>query len=101
MADLGPYLNEAHARYPNQAMVMTEFGAEANTGGPADVKQTYAFQSQYIQQTLGIVDRLAFMSGSIYWTLRGFAVKPHWDDGPPPPRLPPPPPHPDALLPHH
>ena len=81
MADLGPYLNEAHARYPNQALVMTEFGAEANTGGPADVKQSYAFQSQYIQQTLGIVDRLAFMSGSIYWTLREFAVKPHWDGG--------------------
>src|SRR5260370_42101564 len=81
MADLGPYLNEAHARYPNQAMVMTEFGAEANTGGPADVKQTYAFQSQYIQQTLGIVDRLTFMSGAIYSTLREFAVKPNWDGG--------------------
>jgi Glycosyl hydrolases family 2, TIM barrel domain/Glycosyl hydrolases family 2/Glycosyl hydrolases family 2, sugar binding domain len=81
MTDLGPYLNEAHARYPDQALVMTEFGAEANTSGPAALKQTYAFQSQYIQQTLGVVDRLAFMSGSIYWTLREFAVKPHWDGG--------------------
>ncbi len=79
--DLAPYLRLMHARYPEQAMVMTEFGAEANVAGPASVKQTYAFQSNYIRQTLGIVDALGFMNGAIYWTLREFAVKPHWDGG--------------------
>jgi beta-glucuronidase len=62
-------------------MVMTEFGAEANVNGPATVKQTYAFQSDYVQHTLGIVGSLPFMSGAIYWTLREFAVKPGWDGG--------------------
>lgn len=81
IADLEPYLRAAHARYPRQALVMTEFGAEADTQGPASVKQTYAFQTDYIRRTLGIVDRLPFMSGALYWTLREFAVKPHWDGG--------------------
>jgi beta-glucuronidase len=79
--DLGPYLREAHTRYPRQALVMSEFGAEANVAGPATVKQTYAFQSRYLEQTLSIVGSLPFMSGAIYWTLREFAVKPRWDGG--------------------
>lgn len=81
ISQLAPYLETAHARYPSQALVMTEFGAEADTTGPDTVKQTYDYQSRYIQQTLDIVDHLQFMSGSVYWTLREFAVKPHWDGG--------------------
>ncbi|MEA2219016.1 MAG: beta-galactosidase [Solirubrobacteraceae bacterium] len=81
LADLEPYLRAMHAKYPRQALVMTEFGAEANEAGPADVKQTYAFQSRYLEQNLDIIDRLGFMGGAIYWTAREFAVKPHWDGG--------------------
>jgi beta-glucuronidase len=81
LADLEPFLRTTHARYPRQALVMTEFGAEATRGGPADVKQTYAFQKRYIEQTLGVVNRLPFMGGAIYWTLREFAVKPYWNGG--------------------
>jgi beta-glucuronidase len=81
LTDLGPYLKRMHSLYPDQAMVMTEFGAEADINGPASVKQTYAFQSDYIQSTLGILQSLPFMSGAIYWTLREFAVKPNWDGG--------------------
>ena len=60
---------------------MTEFGAEATEPGPANVKQTYAFQTQYLKRNLDIVDRLGFMGGAIYWTAREFAVKPDWDGG--------------------
>ncbi|MDX6678479.1 MAG: beta-galactosidase, partial [Solirubrobacteraceae bacterium] len=81
LADLEPYLRAMHAKYPAQALVMTEFGAEATEPGPADVKQTYAFQSKYLQRNLDIIDRLGFMGGAIYWTSREFAVKPHWDGG--------------------
>jgi beta-glucuronidase len=79
--DLEPYLRAMHAKYPRQALVMTEFGAEATEPGPADIKQTYAFQSKYIEDNLDIIDRLGFMGGAIYWTAREFAVKPHWDGG--------------------
>jgi hypothetical protein len=81
IANLKTYLETTHAHYPDQALVMTEFGAEADTSGPADVKQSYAFQTQYVQDTLGIVDSLPFIDGALYWTLREFAVKPHWDGG--------------------
>nr|MBA3745996.1 hypothetical protein [Solirubrobacterales bacterium] len=81
LADLEPYLRAMHAKYPSQALVMTEFGAEATEPGPADVKQTYAFQTKYLKRNLDIIDRLGFMGGAIYWTSREFAVKPRWDGG--------------------
>jgi beta-galactosidase/beta-glucuronidase len=81
LADLEPYLRAMHAKYPEQALVMTEFGAEATEPGPADVKQTYAFQSKYLERNLDVIDRLGFMGGAIYWTSREFAVKPRWDGG--------------------
>jgi hypothetical protein len=79
--DLAPYLRAMRDKYPGKALVMTEFGAEATEPGPADVKQTYSFQTQYLKRNLDIVDRLGFMGGAIYWTTREFAVKPHWDGG--------------------
>lgn len=81
LSDLAPFLQQTHERYPQQALVMSEFGAEANINGPASEKQTYQFQTQYVQRTLEAVGSLPFMNGAIYWTLREFAVKPHWDGG--------------------
>ncbi|HEV2777576.1 MAG TPA: glycoside hydrolase family 2 TIM barrel-domain containing protein [Solirubrobacteraceae bacterium] len=79
--DLAPYLRAMRDKYPGKALVITEFGAEASEPGPADVKQTYAFQTQYLKRNLDIIDRLGFMGGAIYWTAREFAVKPYWDGG--------------------
>lgn len=78
---LAPYLRAMRDKYPGKALVMTEFGAEATEPGPADVKQTYAFQTQYLKRNLDVIDRLGFMGGAIYWTAREFAVKPKWDGG--------------------
>jgi len=79
--DLAPYLRAMRDKYPGKALVITEFGAEASEPGPANVKQTYAFQEQYLERNLDIIDRLGFMGGAIYWTAREFAVKPRWDGG--------------------
>jgi beta-glucuronidase len=79
--DLVPYLRSMHEKYPDHALVMTEFGAEATFDGPADVKETYAFQTEYVRANLDVVDDLPFLSGAIYWTMREFAVKPDWDGG--------------------
>jgi hypothetical protein len=83
--DLAPYLRAMREKYPGKALVITEFGAEATEPGPADVKQTYAFQTRYLKRNLDIIDRLGFMGGAIYWTAREFAVKPRWDGGAHPP----------------
>src|SRR4051794_34953495 len=85
LAALDPSLLRPHAMYPRSAMVMTEFGAEAPGRGPPTQKQTYEFQSRFVDRTLDIVGGLPFMSGAIYWTLQEFAVKPHWDGGAHPP----------------
>jgi hypothetical protein len=80
-ADLEPFLRSMRRNYPRQALVMTEFGAESTMDGPAHVKETYAFQSQYLKANFDVIRRLDFMDGAIYWTLREFAVKPRWDGG--------------------
>jgi beta-glucuronidase len=70
--------------------VASEFGAEAEYNGLADVKGTYQFQSDYVRDTLDTLGTLPFMNGSIYWTLREFAVRPGWTGGfTPPPEDPP------------
>jgi beta-glucuronidase len=81
LAELEPYLKDLHRLYPRQALVMTEFGAEATMDGPVDVKETFAFQADYLKHYLEMLERLPFMGGGIYWTLREFAVKPRWDGG--------------------
>jgi beta-glucuronidase len=78
---LAPYLRAQHARYPEQALVVTEYGAESSYYGPAGVKGTYSFQSEYLQRTWSVLDSLPFLNGAIYWTLQEFAVAPGWTGG--------------------
>ncbi len=81
LRDLEPFLRQARRYYSRQALVMTEFGAEGMEDGPATKKETFGFQARYVDANLSLIERLGFMSGAIYWTLREFAVKPHWDGG--------------------
>ncbi len=78
---LARFLEQSHARYPEQALVVSEFGAEGLFSGPAAVKGSYAYQSDYLSRTLQTLGRLPFINGSIYWTLREFAVSPGWRGG--------------------
>lgn len=81
LSDLRPYLVSMRRKYPDQALMITEFGAESTYAGPPNVKETYGFQDRYVTRTLDIVDRLDWLSGAIYWTAREFYVKPDWDGG--------------------
>lgn len=81
LGDLEPFLRSMRVKYPDAAMVLTEFGAEATYHGPRTTKETFAFQDDYVRQVLDVVDRTPFLGGAIYWTLREFAVKPDWDGG--------------------
>ncbi|MEX1140813.1 MAG: glycoside hydrolase family 2 TIM barrel-domain containing protein [Thermoleophilaceae bacterium] len=83
-ADLEPFLERMRAAYPNQALVMTELGAEGRpdmADARADVKGGYAFQASHVARTIDLVDRLPFMSGAIHWTLREFEIFPGWRGG--------------------
>jgi beta-galactosidase len=84
--DLEPYLAEMRDTYPDQALVMTEFGAEARpdlADAPPDSKGGYGFQAMHTQRTMDLVDRTSYLSGAIYWTLREFEVYPGWTGGAP------------------
>jgi len=83
-AQLEPFLNAMRANYPEQALVMTEFGAEGRPDmafAPADVKGSYAFQANHVARTIDLIDRLPFMSGAVHWTLREFEIFPDWRGG--------------------
>lgn len=81
IAGFAPYLRRMQRQYPDAAKVVTEFGAEATLDGPADRKQTFAFQADYVERSLRIISEAPEISGAIYWTLQEFAVKPLWDGG--------------------
>jgi Glycosyl hydrolases family 2, TIM barrel domain/Glycosyl hydrolases family 2, sugar binding domain/Glycosyl hydrolases family 2 len=78
---LAPFLRQSHARYPTQALVVSEFGVEALFDGPATTKGSYDFQTGYLRRTYAVLDGLPFMNGSVYWALRDFAVAPGWTGG--------------------
>jgi beta-glucuronidase len=81
---LPDYLNYMRAVYPRQALVVTEFGAEARpelADAPPEKKGSYAFQTNYIRDSLDTLDATPFLSGSIYWTLREFEIFPGWTGG--------------------
>jgi beta-glucuronidase len=85
---LGGYLNRLHSDYPNQAIVITEFGAEASRTGPATDKGTYDFQSQFLRYHLGVFEERPFVNAALIWNLRDFRVKPGWIGGNPYPNPP-------------
>ncbi|MCW2992082.1 MAG: hypothetical protein JWM73_2676 [Solirubrobacterales bacterium] len=80
-AGFAPYLARMDSLYPDAAKVVTEFGAEATMDGPADRKQTFAFQADFVDRSLKVIEDAPGISGAIYWTLQEFAVKPLWDGG--------------------
>ena len=81
---LEPYLYELRDHYPSQAIVMTEWGAEARpelSTAALDRKGGYPFQDMHAARTLDVIDRSPVLSGAIYWTLREFEIYPGWMGG--------------------
>ena len=86
--ELAGDLQALRARFPRQALFVTEFGAEANRSGPASELGTYEFQTQYLADHLGIIDASQELSGALAWVLRDFWVRPGWSGGNPRPDSP-------------
>lgn len=85
---LSTYLDSLRACYPHQALAVTEYGAEANRAGPVEEKGTYRFQDAFIQFHLGVFASKSWLTGSVYWALQEFRVKPNWNGGNPWPNSP-------------
>ena len=81
---LEPYIYELRDHYPGQAIVMTEWGAEARpelAGEAPELKGSYAFQVFHAARTLDVIERSPVLDGAIYWTLREFEIYPGWTGG--------------------
>jgi beta-glucuronidase len=85
---LSGYLNRLHSDYPNQALFITEVGAEANRSGPVEEKGTYEFQREFLKYHLSVIGSKPFINGALIWNLRDFRVKPGWAGGNPKPHPP-------------
>jgi beta-glucuronidase len=92
---LSGYLDAVRACYPDKAVMITEFGAEANRDGPIEEKGTWAFQQDFVNFHLSVFATKPWLSGAIYWALNEFWVRPGWEGGNPRPA---PPLHQKALV---
>jgi beta-glucuronidase len=92
---LSPYLDSLRRCYPNDAIMVTEFGAEANRAGSSEDKGTYAFQQDFVNFHLSVFAGKPWLSGALYWALNEFRVRPEWEGGNP---FPTPPIHQKALV---
>ena len=93
--DLSPYLEKMRSCHPTKALLVTEFGAEANRNGPVTEKGTYQYQQDFLQYHLGVFNTKPWLSGAVWFPLREFLVRPGWDGGNPVPQ---PPMHQKAVL---
>lgn len=85
---LPDFLDQMRACYPNKAIFVSEFGAEANRDGPVEEKGTFQFQQDFVNFHLGTYSTRPWLSGAIYWALQEFRVRPNWDGGNPRPNSP-------------
>jgi beta-glucuronidase len=85
---LPDYLESVRACYPHKAIFVSEFGAEANRDGPVEEKGTYQYQQDFVNYHLGVHNAKPWLSGSFYWALQEFRVRPNWDGGNPRPNPP-------------
>ena len=92
---LSRYLDSIRRCYPRKALLVSEFGAEANRDGPAEEKGTWAFQQDFVRYHLGVMARKPWLNGAIYWALNEFRIRPGWEGGNPRPA---PPVHQKGLL---
>jgi beta-glucuronidase len=80
---LGPFLDSLRACYPAKAIMVTEFGFEANRHGPVEERGTYEFQADAAAYHLGVFATKPWLSGAIYFALQDFAARPGWGGGDP------------------
>jgi beta-glucuronidase len=85
IGDLSGALDRMHACEPHKAIIVTEFGAEANRGGSLAEKGTYAFQRRFADTYLRVFASRPWLSGALWFALQDFRVHPGWGGGDPRP----------------
>jgi beta-glucuronidase len=85
---LSGWLDSYRNCYPNKALLITEFGFDANRNGPVEERGTYQFQSNSVAFHLGVFATKPWLSGVSYQTLQDYAAYPGYSGGNPWPDTP-------------
>ena len=80
-ANLRRRLAVAHAIFPGRVLVLTEFGAEANTLNAPDAPGGEAYQARLIGTQIRILRADRRLSGWLVWALQDFALTPTFGGG--------------------
>ena len=77
---LSEFLDAVRSWYPSKAIMVTEFGAEANRSGPFEERGTYEFQNELLEFHLRTYATKPWLSGAITM-FQEFLVRPEWSGG--------------------
>ena len=80
---LSPFLDSVRACYPTKAIMVTEFGFDANRTGPVEERGTYAFQADSVAFHLGVFATKPWLSGALYFALQDYVAFPTYSGGDP------------------
>jgi beta-glucuronidase len=80
---LGPFLDAVRACYPTKAIMITEFGFDANRSGPVEERGTYQFQANSVAYHLGVFATKPWLSGVMYFALQDYVAFPTYSGGDP------------------
>ena len=84
---LSEFLDAIRSWYPSKAIMVTEYGAEANRSGPFEERGTYEFQTELLDFHLRTYASKPWLSGSLVM-LQEFWCRPDWSGGNPRPQSP-------------
>ena len=85
---LGPFLDTVHQCMPTKAIIITEFGVDANRSGPVEERGTYAFQANTAAYDLAVFAARPWLSGALYFLIQDYAAYPGYNGGNPLPSPP-------------
>ena len=70
-----------HATFRGKVLVISEFGAEANTLNPPGSPGSYAYQASLLARHIAVYSSDADLGGMFIWDLRDYALIPAFQGG--------------------
>ena len=80
-ARIEQWLARLHATFPGKVLVVSEFGAEANTLNAPGSPGSESFQANLLTEHIGIYEGTPWLAGALIWNLQDFALAPSFAGG--------------------
>jgi hypothetical protein len=80
-AGIVDWLGRLRAAFPGKALVVTEFGAEANDLNAAGAPGSQGFQASLLARHVGVYRSQPWLNGMLVWNIQDFALSPTFAGG--------------------